>query len=161
MRTKRGKKMATSTNGKLKVYLAGDISKERWRIYVIDKCNDFEVEWLSPIDNISYSYQSLISQHRKKRVFHIADKLKVDRADIVFAYIADDSPSRFSGTSWELGYAYAKGKHTILVCDMKPSEECLYELVKRMSDAYYRTMDEGIDHLRELAFEMKYLPRSA
>lgn len=148
-------------NNKLSVYLAGDISKERWRLKVMEDCVDFaeNIEWLSPIDNISYSYQSLLSAHRKKLVFHISDKFKIDKAEIVFAYIADGSPSRFSGTSWELGYAFAKGKHTIVVNDMKPKDACLYELVKRFADAYYETLDEGIDHLRELAFEMGFCPK--
>ena len=148
-------------NHRIKVYLAGDISKERWRLKVMDDCIDFaeNIEWLSPIDNISYSYQSLLVAHKKKRVFHISDKMKVDKADIVFAYFAEGSPSRFSGTSWELGYAYGRGKHTVIVCDMKPGEACLYELVKRMADAFYETLDEGIDHLRELAHEMSYLPK--
>lgn len=152
--------MGKFSNYKIKIYLAGDISKARWRLKVMESCVDFaeNIEWLSPIDNISYSYQSLLSAHKKKRVFHICDKIKVDKADIVFAYIAEDSPSRFSGTSWELGYAYGCNKHTIVICDMKPKEACLYELIRRMADAYYETLDEGIDHLREMAFEMSYLP---
>lgn len=140
----------------LKVYLAGDVSSDKWRDKVIRECQDCAFEWLSPVGGISYSYQSLCQVHRNRRVFHIADKLKIDKADIVFAYIRTGSPSIFSGTSWELGYAYAKNKHIILVNDMKPKLACKYELIKRFADAYYVSLDEGIDHLRELSSEIIY-----
>ena len=143
----------------LKCYLAGDISPDRWRLQVVKQCQDCQIEWLSPVDNVSYSHQSLLRFHRKNRGFHICDKLKIDRADIIFAYLKEGSPSVFSGTSWELGYAHANQKHTVLVLDMKPSKACLYELVKRMADACYSSLEDGIDHLREMALEMSYLPK--
>jgi len=142
----------------IKVYLAGDISTDRWRLRVIEACKDLDIEFLSPIDNVSYSYQSLIAVHKVKQVFHFADQMKVDKADIVLAFVKDGSPSLFSGTSWELGYAKAKGKVTILINDMKPSLACKYELIKRMADIYCTSLEEGIDLLRELAFEMGFQP---
>jgi nucleoside 2-deoxyribosyltransferase len=142
----------------LKVYLAGDISPDRWRLKVIEACKDLALEFLSPIDNVSYSYQSLIAIHKNKEVFHLADRVKVDESTVVFAYIKDGSPSLFSGTSWEMGYGKASGKVIILVNDMKPSVACKYELVKRMTDLYYTSLDEAIETLRELALEMGFQP---
>ena len=144
---------------KLTIYLAGDISKQRWRLDVIEALKDYDIEWLSPVDNISYSYQKLIPEHEKRKTFHIADLMKVDEANIIFAYFRKDSPSYYSGTSAECGYAYDKRKHLVLVCDMKPSDECKYEFVKRLADSYYRTLDEGINHLRELVWELNFLPK--
>ena len=153
-------------NHKIKIYLAGDISRSRWRLQVMEDCMDFSenIEWLSPIDNISYSYQSLLPAHDKNKVFHITDKKKVDMCDIVFAYFraesfgADDG-TLYSGTSWECGYAHGRGKHVVAVNDMKPKLQCRYELVNRFVDALYKTLDEGIDHLREYVFEMSFCPK--
>lgn len=142
----------------LVIYMAGAVDKEPWREKLIKECRDLPLVFISPIDQISYSYQSLCSQHRTKAVFHLADQLKIDQADLVFAYIREGSESLFSGTSWELGYAKAKGKITILVNDMKPSLACKYELVKRMVDLYHTSLDEAIDDLRELATEMAFSP---
>jgi nucleoside 2-deoxyribosyltransferase len=138
------------------VYLAGAVDREPWRNKVVKECQDLPVEFVSPIDNISYSYQSLCAAHKKKGVFHLADRIKIDQATIVFAYIREGSESLFSGTSWELGYAYAHGKFTILVNDMPPGKACKYELIRRMSDVYHTSLDEAIDDLRELATEMMF-----
>jgi len=145
-----------STTKPIVCYLAGAVDREPWRSKVVRECQDLPVEFVSPIDNISYSYQSLCSAHRAKAVFHLADQLKIDRADIVFAYIREGSESLFSGTSWELGYAKRGGKITILVNDMKLSLACKYELVRRMADLYHTSLDEAIDDLRELATEMAF-----
>lgn len=142
----------------LSVYLAGDVSKFCWRENVVKACVDLNIRWLSPVDGFSYSYQSLCSAHRTKAVFHLADQLKIDQADIVFAYVREGSESLFSGTSWELGYAKRGGKITILVNDMKLSLACKYELVRRMCDLYHTSLDEAIDDLRELATEMAFSP---
>ena len=143
------------------VYLAGDISRDRWRLQVIEACKDYPITFYSPIDDISYSYQSLIHAHKRKKVFHIADILKVKRADVVFAFFRKDSPSYYSGTSFECGYAYANETPVIMVCDMKPSEACKYELVRRFVDneLFCETLEDGIDKLRELSFEMKFIPQ--
>jgi nucleoside 2-deoxyribosyltransferase len=148
----------------MNVYLAGDISKEVWRIKVMSECKDCGIQWLSPIDSISYSYQSMLASHKKNSVFHVADLLKLKEADVVFAYLREKSVdleqgTLYSGTSWELGVAHALGKPAIVVCDMKPSLACKYELVRRMAWAWHTNLDEGIDNLRELAIEMLWIPR--
>jgi len=140
------------------VYLAGAVDKDSWRDKVIKECQDLPIVFVSPIDNLSYSYQSLCSAHKTKAVFDLADKLKIDQSDIIFAFIREGSESLFSGTSWELGYGHRSGKITMLVNDMKPSLACKYELVKRMADRYYTSLEEGIDGLRELGMEMAYDP---
>jgi len=147
----------------MRVYLAGDISENRWRLKIMEECLDCGITWLSPIDNISYSYQSMIPAHKKNSVFHVADLLKLKEADVVFAYLREKSVDLeqgtvYSGTSWELGVAHALGKPSIVVCDMKPSLACKYELVRRMAWAWHSSLDEGIDNLRELALEMLWIP---
>ena len=156
-------------NDKLLVYMAGDISKSRWRLEVIKECIDLPIEFLSPIDDVSYSYQSLVSAHQRKKVFHQADTLKIKRADIIFAYFKtldrelfnDLKTTLYSGTSFECGVAYILGKPVIFVCDMPPAFACKYELVARLTDPELRceSLDEGIDRLRELAWEMQFLPK--
>jgi nucleoside 2-deoxyribosyltransferase len=148
----------------MKVYLAGDISPDRWRVKLMDECKDCKITWLSPIDNISYSYQSMIPAHKKNTVFHIADLVKLREADVVFAYLREKSVDLeqgtiYSGTSWELGCAHILGKPTIIVCDMKPSLACKYELVRRMAWAWHTELNSGIDNLRELALEMMWVPQ--
>lgn len=156
-------------NNKLLTYLAGDISKSRWRLEVIEECRDLPIEFLSPIDDVSYSYQSLTSAHQRKKVFHQADTLKIKRSDIVFAYFKaldrelfnELKTTFYSGTSFECGLAYMLEKPVIFVCDMPPAFACKYELVIRMTDPELRcgSLDEGIDKLRELAWELQFLPK--
>ena len=152
----------TSENSRIRVYLAGDISRDRWRFLVIEKCLDYPIDFLSPIDDISYSYQALIHAHKVKKVFHWADILKVRRADVIFAYFRKESPSYYSGTSFECGVAFQLNKPIIMVCDMKPSEACKYELVKRFIDPefYCEILEDGIEKLKELSYEMKFMPET-
>lgn len=140
----------------IKVYLAGDVSEDRWRLKVIKECRDCPIEWLSPIDGYSYDPNDLIGANATKLTFHLADRMKLEKADVVFAYIRAWSNSAFSGTSWELGYAKALGKTIIVVNDMMESRRYLYELVHRMADSYHLTMDDGIHFLRDLSLEMEW-----
>lgn len=139
---------------KLKVYLAGDVSEVRWRQRVVQECQDLPLEFLSPIDGIDYAGIHLANS--MKPMFHLADKMKLDQADIVFAYLRAGSPSRFSGTSWECGYANAKGKPVILVNDMGLGWAQYYELVWRLADSTSKSLDYGIELLRELGKEMSF-----
>jgi len=141
-------------------YLAGDIDRSNhWRARVIEECQDCPIDFLSPIDNVLYSHQSLAKHHLSNKTFQIEDILKIEKADIVFAYIQKGSQSVFSGTSFEIGYAMALGKKVIVVCDMSPAQAHLYEMVVRMSHVAFDTLDEGINGLRHIALSMIYKPK--
>lgn len=142
---------------KLKVYLAGAIDRDNpWRAKVIEECQDANIEFLCPIDDVLYSHQSLSKHHKSDKVFHIADELKVDWANVLFAYFQHGSKSYFSGTSYECGYARKGGKKIIIVMDMKPDKCHKHELAKRTCDCLCLTLDEGIDQLRRLGISMAY-----
>jgi len=139
---------------KLRVYLAGDVSEVRWRQQVVEECMDLPLEFLCPIDGIDYS--GIYIANCSKPMFHVADKLKLDQSDLIFAYLRSGSLSRFSGTSWECGYANALGKPVILVNDMVLKDRQLYELLERMATSHTDSLDYGIALLRELGKEMSF-----
>jgi len=142
----------------LKIYLAGDIAKEdRWRPKVMKALEGLPVEWLSPIDQIDYGYYRLKKEHEENKVFLFADYMKIDRADIVFAYLRR-CDSRHSGTSAEIGYARAKGKFIIYINDMPKTEAYLYEFVQRTADIAFTKLRDGIEFLKDFVAEMNYLP---
>ena len=139
---------------KLRVYLAGDVSRSRWRQRIAEECQDLPLEFLGPIDGIDYAGIHIANSFHP--MFHVADKLKLDHADIVFAYLTSGSGSVFSGTSWECGYAHALGKPVIVVNDMPDLESRLYALVTRMATSYTESLDYGITLLRALGEEMSF-----
>lgn len=141
------------------VYLAGSIGDDdRWRPFVMQSLEGLNVEFLSPVDRgISYSYKAMKRANEKNRVFLHCDYLKIDRADIVFAFL-HSGPSRHSGTSAEIGYSKAKGKTILLVNDMPQTEAFLYEFVHRSADEFFTKLSDGVDYLRDLVAEMQYSP---
>jgi hypothetical protein len=126
------------TMTKISVYLAGAMDDNTWRHKVVKECQDLPIEWMSPV-----------SGHNS--VFHLADKWKVDHADIIFAFIRRWSTSTFSGTSWECGRA--NGKIVILVDEMRKGG---YELLGAMVDVHCLVLDTGIERLRELVGLLTY-----
>lgn len=145
----------------LTVYLAGAVDQNPWRAKVIKECEGLDITFLSPHDNVSYNFQGLIPAQNKRPAFHLVDGLKVDRADIVFAYLDKDSQSAFSGTSWELGRAGANGKITFVINNMPAGKACKYELVKRAASMYFSKLEEAIDVLKDMSEEMGYKPNGA
>jgi len=146
----------------IKIYLAAGMGTAKdWRQDLIKECGDYDIEWLAPIDEILGTSQSLAVHHAHAGMFHLGDRYKIDRADIVVAYFTDNSPSRFSGTSWECGYAHARGKVVLVINDMKPSNATFYELVKRLADFHCTTFKEGITQLKEFLHEIGYTPKNA
>jgi len=145
---------------KLKIYLAGDISKEdRWRPKVIKALEGLPVEWLSPLDNLEYRYNYFKRRDIENEGFLFADYMKIDRADIIFAYLRR-CDSRHSGTSAEIGYARAKGKFIIYINDMPKTEAYLYEFIQRTADIAFTKLRDGIEFLKDFVAEMNYLPMS-
>jgi len=136
----------------LTVYLAGDIRPENWRKKVLQKFANREgIEFLFPQTGFSYEERSLAQTERFRTGYQVADFMKVDRADIVLAYIEKDSPSAYSGTSAEIGFAKARGKYIILV---KESTTHLYALIKRISTIVFDKLDDALDHLEDIWQEM-------
>jgi len=146
----------------VKVYLAGDISyRNRWRPKVMKACDDLPIEWLSPVDTIDYAPKKLLQANNNNMVFLDCDLVKVDKCDVVFAYLrsAQVCGSKHSGTSTEIGYAHKAGKIIVLVNDMPEDEGCKYAFIQRIAGRrFFKTLDEGIDFLREFVQEMGYLP---
>jgi nucleoside 2-deoxyribosyltransferase len=138
---------------KLIVYLAGDIAPENWRQRVLDKFKNREgIDFFYPRTGLSYKERSLAQTEKSRTAYHIADLLKIESSDIVFAYIEKDSPSAYSGTSCEIGYAKARGKYIILV---KEETSHLYNFIKRVADIVFEKLDDGIEHLMDILEEME------
>ena len=135
------------------VYLAGDVS-QHWRAKVESAFRYFpNVIFLSPNQSpVAYKREALIT----KAPFIIADKIKIDRSDIIFAYLKKYSPSRFSGTSWELGRAsMCPTKHAIVVCDLSERLARLYEFLRsEYSNTYFTSLEDGMRYLARVLCEM-------
>jgi len=140
------------------VYLAGDLSEDRWRLKVAKACEGegLNVKFLSPIDGIDYRYSALKKANLSNRVFLHCDYKKIDEADVVFAYVRS-CKSRHSGTSAEIGYARAKGKLILYVNDMGKTERYLYEFIERSADEVFDTLSQGINYLQDYLVEMDYI----
>ena len=143
----------------MKVYLAGDIAYEnRWRPKVAEAVKPFLCQLFSPIDTIDYNLVALERANKDNQVFVPCDFKKIDLCDILFAYIRNGSGSLHSGTSCEIGYAKAKGKHIILVKNLPKLEAYLYQFIQRTADAYFTVLEDGIKYLVEFVSEMEYDP---
>jgi nucleoside 2-deoxyribosyltransferase len=94
---------------------------------------------------------TLKSQHDVQRIF-AEDIAAIDRADIVIANL--NGVTTDDGTAWELGYAYARGKHLVGVyTDWRLQFE--YQVVNLMIECslnkLVRSLDELEAYLREYA----------
>lgn len=125
----------------MKIYLAGNFHTDwRWvvkttiageKAYSIDHT---ELEWLMPL--------ATNGTHPERYI--LRDIVKLKQADLVFACITDDSPVN-SGTSAEMGYAYALG---IPILFVRESTEPRYDFVERMALSTFSSLDEGIEALK-------------
>ena len=129
------------------VYLAGTRFLP-WRQTVIEECADCQIRFLSPLPN-----------KETNKTFHIEDMLKIESAQIVFAYFQEESDGLFSGTSFEIGYGLGKDKMIMVVCDMESGRMHDYDLVLKSANAIYPTLSDGIDGLRHIALSMVYKPK--
>ena len=148
------------------IYLAGSIGNDnRWRPGVITRinraCGTTKTRFLSPVDQgISYNPIMLKLANDRNKVYLHCDYAKIDAADVVFAYVCK-SLSRHSGTSAEIGYACARGKLIILVNDMEPHDAVFYDFIKLSADAYFTSLDKGLDFLEAYVKELDYNPMEA
>lgn len=146
---------------KIRVYLAGDLSKNgRWRKRVIDRFAAFtNVEFMSPVDTLSYDPVQLRRANKLNTVFVDCDLTKVQECEILFVYLRSCG-SRHSGSSAEVGYATALGKLVILVNDMPASEEVQYGFIKGLvpERRYFRRLEDGIEFLEDFLLEYGYVP---
>ena len=144
-------------------YLAGDVSRTfRWRLIVMKECQDLPVEFLSPRDNLIYSHQSMSKHHKRERSFHIEDIQKVQWADVVFAYMSQQSKSWYCGTSIEMFYAsYVLRKPVFFVNELKPAKQHKLQFAIRFADPNltFKSLDEGISALRKYVLNMNYLSK--
>jgi nucleoside 2-deoxyribosyltransferase len=114
----------------LTVYLSGGM-KSDWQDTV--KSSIYNAEWIDP------------SRHglSKPDEYTAWDLLGVRKADIVFAYLAEDNPSGI-GLALEVGYAKALGK-TIVFVDERGGYT---DIVRSTADVWCDNLDEGIGILR-------------
>jgi len=144
----------------LSVYLASGMGTGNdWRLKFMKKFENYNIEWLVPVDTIMGTAQSLVVAHSKNKIFHVADEFKLDKSDVLVAYFNEESPSMFSGTSAEVGWAKCEGKYSFVINDMKPSKACFYELVRRWATVYCTEIDEGMDLFEDFLIEIGYKPK--
>ena len=120
----------------MKVYLAGNYHRE-WRQEV--KQAIAGIEWLEPL--------STGPKGAKPRWYLLRDLALLRQADLLFAYITDHSPVN-SGTSAEMGYAYALG---IPILFVRESQEIRYDFVQGLALSTFATLEEGIEALAFVA----------
>lgn len=140
---------------KLTVYLAGAVDRDtKWREYVMEQCKDVPITFLCPDESILYSPQSMAKKHKADQEFEIADLWFVEDARVIFAFYDRNSKSKYAGTSSEIGYARGlRGKHIIVVNTLTRGMSHFYEFPFRLSNRMFKSLDEGIEHLRRLAIK--------
>jgi len=143
----------------LSCYLAAGMGTGNdWRVKFINAFENYNIEWLVPIDTIVGTAQSLVVAHSKNKIFHVSDEFKLKKTDVLIAYFNEECPSLFSGTSAEVGWAKCAGKPVFVINDMPPSKACFYELVKRWATVYCVRLEEGIDLFEDFLIEIGYVP---
>ena|SRR3989344_5982016 len=134
----------------MKVYIAGPLFKEGKReiLEKIDKlCKELGFDTFLPHRDVGI-YKKGSSKH-----FFIKDRDEIDICEIMIAYLDWDSIS--SGTAWEIGYAYAKGKPIIgIVEDIESFHD-----YHRLCVMTYNSVDlidvSDIEKLRKKLFSLK------
>jgi nucleoside 2-deoxyribosyltransferase len=125
-----------------RVYVAGPLfdEGERWWIEKVETlvADEGFITFLPHRDNPPKD------EHNVRQIFE-NDKRGIDECDVVVAslngVITDD------GTAWELGYAYAKGKHIIgLHTDWRM--RFVHEVVNLMLECSIDRMVRSLDELR-------------
>ena len=94
----------------MKAYIAGPLFNEgeRWYVEQIDKiARDLGYDTFLP----HRDGKELLPEIRDINLIFELDRDEVDRSDLVIANL--DGIAVDDGTAWEIGYAYAKGKHII------------------------------------------------
>lgn len=143
----------------IKVYLAGNL-RMGWRRVVIEECSDLPIVFLSPVEipkNGPY-YQAPATE--LMRTYKTTDFMKLDRSDLIFAYMCEDPTTRYAGTSAEISRAHSQDKSIILVNNLDDVEYDKYRFVMALADYNIRELDLGIDILRKIAIDMIYQVRS-
>jgi nucleoside 2-deoxyribosyltransferase len=97
----------------------------------------------------------MAKHHKKDQVFHTVDLWHVEDSRVVFAFFDKRSKSRYAGTSTEVGYARALGKHLIIVSTLTKGMNHYYQFPIRMADErdYFKSLDDGIEHLRQISIK--------
>jgi nucleoside 2-deoxyribosyltransferase len=141
---------------KLKVYLAGDIANSDWRLDVMRECQDLPITFLNPMTGVDYTPYGLRAASYHRPGYSFTDLFKVNQADIVFVYLRPDSGSRFSGTSAEVGYALAKGKHTVICNALSTEEASYYGFIQDCASRVFYTLWGAMNYLRAIATQVGF-----
>lgn len=144
----------------LSVYLAGDVDKEsKWRKQAMLKLRDAPIIIYSPKELVKYTNGSLGYHHERYRTFVIEDLMKVEWSDIVFAYMSKKSKSNYNGTTSEIVWGKAHGRRIFMVCDFPKKKQLRYPFPLALADKIFKTLEEGLDILCDMAINMQYQPK--
>jgi nucleoside 2-deoxyribosyltransferase len=92
----------------MRIYLAGPLftmAEREWNVRLKEALEEYDIDVWLPQENEP--------RERTAREIFLKDVEGIDWAEGVIAIM--DGPDPDSGTSWECGYAYAKGKPIILL----------------------------------------------
>ena len=117
----------------MKVYLAGNFHTD-WRSRI--KKHFTDIEWLEPLGTGP--------DPGRPKWYLLRDLTLLKQADLVFVYITDHSPVN-SGTSAEMGYAYASG---IPILFVRGSKATRYDFVQGMALSTFESLEDGIEALK-------------
>lgn len=130
-----------------KVYIAGPDVFEKNSIeigkYYSQLSLKYGFEGLYPLDNFIDFNQE---KHKIASDIFLANKKLIDRCDIVIANLNSfRGMEADSGTVWECGYAYAKGKKVYAYIDSKRDYKEQFLTLKEENDIYYDEMDRVVE----------------
>lgn len=125
----------------MRVYLAGPIEgctdEERlsWREKASYALTEKHIESYSPKEDC-------IKSRADEHMIFYKDIYQVDRADVILVNIQAKNIKSF-GTPFEMGYAYAKGKLIVMVCN----EDQLYHPFVTIPSVYFTDLGEALDFI--------------
>jgi len=127
---------------KIKIFLSGSLFLEDWQSKAISELGNDNFLFLNPRRHgLSDSFE-----------YTQCDLFYLDLCDIFLGYMQKENPSGF-GLSFELGYAVAKGKLTILVDEKSLSDSEFkkkFEIVREACILLFENIDGAIDYIKNI-----------
>jgi len=105
-------------------------------------------ERIRSLDNVEFYDPKLkeVKREFELQEYGTWDLNYIKQCDICFVYMEKSNPSGF-GLAVEAGYAKGKDKTVILVLEPGHDKDRYLQFLKKVSDATYDNLEEGIDFL--------------
>lgn len=151
----------------MKIYLAGPLFTEAERQYlegIKKQLQKIAADFDPPLFSVVWPWELIssceIEAHGDRAKWEIARRCReaLDDCEVVIAWL--DGTQVDDGTSWEVGYAYSKGKRIFgLRTDLRRAGECNNSLVNAMIECSCEAIAESVPGLMAAVMEKVLIDR--